>query len=188
MTSYNDVGAGLAGTTYLRLFETLGGSSRSAILALPDAVPQLRRYLFDEGMLAARRFLAAELLHRAAPGFPDPEAAARMPAVYAEALAATEDGGPWGLPGHCQGPALEHLIQLGPAALPALRPLLGDERRVGYTGSVRATLGHVHAVRVKDLAAHAVTRILEASVAIALLPAQRDASIGRLAAMMKEVA
>jgi hypothetical protein len=186
-TKYSNIDEALASTSYLQLFETLAGSARIAILEMPDAISELRRYLVDRNMLAPRRFLAAELLHGVIVGFPESDAVRDLPAVYAAALEATVDGGAWGLPGHWDGPALEHLIQLGQPAVPALARLLADERRVPYTGSVRSTLGKVHEVRIKDLAANAIVRIVADSISIEAPAARRDVAIRRLAGMMKEV-
>jgi hypothetical protein len=178
----HDVGALLATATYARLFETTSASLRAAILAGPNAHGDLRTYLSDRSKAETRRFLAAELLHRAAPGFPDENEALELPRLYAAALHAAQDGGAWGVPGRWDGPAMEHLIQLGPAALRPLRPLLTLDRAIRYIGSTRAMMGRRYGVRIKDLAAHAVARILVRACSVDAPSADQDAAMRWLVA------
>jgi hypothetical protein len=178
----HDVGALLATATYARLFETTSASLRAAILAGPNALGDLRTYLSDRSKAEVRRFLAAELLRRAAPGFPDENEAKELPPLYAAALDAAEDGGAWGVPGRWNGPAMQHLIELGPAALRPLRPLLSQGRAIRYIGSTRAMMGRHYGVRIKDLAAHAMATILDKACSVDAPSGDRDEAIRWLVA------
>ena len=120
------------------------------------------------------RFLAAELLFAREPGFPAGDAAAALPPIYAWALANHPTGNLWGLPGDDDGQAGTHVVRLGAPMVPALVPLFADERRLPFAGSIEATAAELWQVRVKDIAAALVARILHHQPAF---PKQADRSV-----------
>jgi hypothetical protein len=102
--------------------------------------------------------------------------------AYAAALAGARLGNVWGLPGELDTPAARNLLSLGEAALPALRPLLGDGRVVRYGGSEDATIGNAAHWRIKDFAASVMARLRGSEFDAQAAPAARDAAIARMLA------
>lgn len=144
--------------------------------AEPGAPQALAALAGDAEAPPVARFLAAELVAAGAGTPPH----ASLAAAYAAALAAAPLGNAWGLPGALDTPPARHLVAFGAAALPALRPLLGDARPLRYAGSEEATLGNAAAWRVKDMAASLVAAIEGQRFDAGAPPALRDAAIARL--------
>jgi hypothetical protein len=130
---------------------------------------------------AEARFLAAELVAERSGSLP-PVALESLAAAYAAALRATSLANAWGLPGAVDTPPARHLVGLGPAALAALRPLLGDDRAIDYAGSEEATLAAQAGWRVKDLAAAFTAAIGGLPFDAGAPKAARDAAISRMLA------
>jgi hypothetical protein len=173
----------LTETTYADLFERLRSPARDAILSRPRAIEELRQLVSDSATPAVTRFLGAELLYYAGESaWPDDAARRYLPAVYAGALAAFDDGSAWGIPGRWTHPATDHAIAFGEPIVPALAPLLSDGKRLRYTGSKRALLGDYLGVRVKDVAAFIIANVLTVPYQAADSPADRDEFIAALAA------
>jgi hypothetical protein len=170
-------------TTYPDLFERLESPTRDAILSRPRAIEELRQLVSNESVPAVTRFLGAELLYFAgAADWPDEATRRSLSVVYGGALAAFDDGSAWGIPGRWTHPATDHAIALGGSIVPALAPLLSDDKRLRYTGSKRAMLGEYLGVRVKDVAAFIIARVLGTPYEAAESPQERDTFIAALAA------
>ncbi len=84
--------------------------------------------------------------------------------VYAAALGRawrTTEAAVWGVPARIlASPAAKHMVMLGDRALPYLRPLLTDRRRIRREGSETATYVDDHQLRICDLAGALVAHIL----------------------------
>jgi hypothetical protein len=100
--------------------------------------------------------------------------------TYASALARNAFYNTWGLPGFQLSDTAEALIALGKDALPALRPLLRDQREAPLSGSKDATTSRMYANRVCDYAWVLISEILGRPYEYALDPAARDQSIASL--------
>ncbi|PWS35640.1 hypothetical protein DFH01_18785 [Falsiroseomonas bella] len=175
-----DLAARLTGLGYQGLF-----------LRMPPEAPRLWREPGAPAALAAlaadpaaqpeARFLAAEVTAAgggALPGAPAP----LLAEAYAAALAAARLGNVWGLPGALDTPAARNLLSLGEAAIPRLRPLLGDGRELRYGGSEDATIGNAAHWRIKDFAASFIAAIRGDAFDAGAAPAARDAAIARMLA------
>jgi hypothetical protein len=172
-------------TTYAELFERLRSPAREAILSRPQAIAELRQLVTDGQIPAVTRFLAAELLYLSGTAdWPAQAAQDVLPVLYADALASFDDGSAWGIPGRWTHPPTDHAIALGERILPAMAPLLADEKRLRYTGSKRAMLGEYLAVRVKDVAAYIIARVVGVPYVAAESAAERDVFIAALAARL----
>jgi hypothetical protein len=173
-------------TSYPDLFERLESPARDAILSRPRAIEQLRQLVSNEAVPAGTRFLGAELLYYAGEAdWPDQAARRFLPVVYGNALATLDDGSTWGIPGRWTHPATDHAIALGEPVVPALAPLLDDEKRLRYTGSKRAMLGEHLRIRVKDVAAFIIAGALGVPYPAAESTEDRDAFIAELAARVR---
>jgi hypothetical protein len=82
--------------------------------------------------------------------------------------------------GSHDGEAAVALLELGPPAIGALRPLLADDRSAPLFGSEPATLSSLYAYRRKDFAYRYVCLLRGREPAFDADPAVRDAAIGRL--------
>jgi hypothetical protein len=160
-------------------------------LRMPPEAPRLWREPGVPAALAAlaadpaatpeARFLAAEVTVAGGGALPDAPAPL-LAEAYAAALAGARLGNVWGLPGELDTPAARNLLSLGEAALPALRPLLGDGRVVRYGGSEDATIGNAAHWRIKDFAASVMARLRGSEFDAQAAPAARDAAIARMLA------
>lgn len=175
--------------SYTSLFHCRSSPERMAAVANPESIERLLGALRAGSTPVHTRFLIAEILFAVEPSFPSAEDRAALPVIYAEVLAQGGDGNPWGMPGFWDESATKHLVALvktlGKPGLPVLRPLLSNDRRVGYTGSQRATLGEAYQIRVKDIAAHIAAAILGEPFPVAHAPDERDKTIVCLAAAME---
>lgn len=174
----------LTGAGYEALFLRLDTKELDAIWGEPGAPQALEALALDQGAPPEARFLAAEVLQHQGRAVSDPQGRAGLATAYAAALKGATLGNPWALPGEVDGPAGEHLVDLGEPAVPALAPLLDDQRRVPYAGSEEATIGNSYAYRVKDLAAFFISRIRSLPYTPNEDPAARDAEIERLRAAL----
>jgi len=150
----------LMGTTYADLFERLVPEKQAEITNQPDSQASLRKIVQSATAPMQARFLAAELLF-GQPGFPTAEEAGALPVIYAWAIANQPTGNMWGLPGDDDGQAGTHVVRIGRPMIPALIPLFQDDRLLPYGGSIEATFANLTQVRIKDVAASLVTRILK---------------------------
>lgn len=142
----------------------------------PGAPEALAAIATDPTAPAQARFLAAEVIAGATGRQPD----AALAATYAAVLRETDSPNIWGLPGELDTPPARHLLAMGVAALPPLRALLADHRRLTYAGSEEATVGNAAAWRVRDFAASMIAAISGARFDSGASPAARDAAIRRL--------
>jgi hypothetical protein len=170
-----DLAARLTGLRYEGLFlrSPAAGAALWAEAGAPEALSALAA---DAAAPTEARFLAAELV--AAHGASPPGKA--LAGVYAAALRETRLPNIWGLPGELDTPPARHLLAMGDAAKAALRPLLGDTRRVRYAGSEDATVGNAAGWRVKDFAASMMAAISGERFDANAPPALRDEAILRL--------
>lgn len=116
----------------------------------------------------------------------DPETYASLPAadraaIYAEALGASGTFNAWGLPGFALTDTADAVVALGRDAIPALRPLLADERPAPLFGSQDATTSTAYGNRVRDYAFVLIAEILGTPYEYDESPAARDARIDALA-------
>jgi hypothetical protein len=167
--------ARLTGLRYegLLLRSPAAGAALWAEAGAPEALIALAA---DAAAPAEARFLAAELI--AANGGSAPGKA--LAGAYAAALRDTHLPNIWGLPGELDTPPAQHLLAMGDTAAAALRPLLGDARRVRYAGSEDATVGNAAGWRVKDFAASMIAAISGGRFPANAPPALRDEAILRL--------
>jgi hypothetical protein len=86
--------------------------------------------------------------------------------------------------------AAQALLDVGPAALPYLRPLLDDRNPAGLSGSKKATISSIYQYRRKDFACNYVCKILRWPTKFDPDPKERDREIERvkckLDAILKE--
>lgn len=137
------------------------------------------------------RFLASEILFLENPGYPPADLRPVLAPLYAEALTHAGRktgrwhlmGNPWGLTyvNGDIGTLGAHLLALGPDAIAALRPLLGNDEPVAYEGSEDATVGNEQMYRVKDLAAYYLGRLTGKTVAFHADFKARDRELDQLA-------
>ena len=135
---------------------------------------RLRAIVADDGAPLKARLVACEVLFKRDSPSVWQVGKGKVAQLYARALAenATGFANAWGLlyEHNDAGPLGLRFLQLGTDAIPALRPLLADERRtLVYDGSEEATVGNGYGYRVKDFAAFYLGRIVKAK-----LPYQRD--------------
>jgi hypothetical protein len=117
-----------------------------------------------------------------------PEVYAGIPAaVRAKVLAATlaehrqlNDFGYLDPQGSYDGPAALALLELGQAAVPALRPLLDDLSRAFLSGSEEATMAKLYGYRRADFALRYLSQILGEDASFDKDPARRDQAIAAL--------
>lgn len=171
---------------YVELFE---GSDEelSSIWNQKQAPDRLAEIVRDDSAPSLARFIAAEILFDKLETFPQQEVREQVAELYALALADnyTETGNTWGLPGSFEGFTGEHVLSLTDAAVPALRPLLGNASRIYYEGSKEATLGNSCQYRVKDLAAFYLSVLNNIPLELDPDPVKRDTAIATLQAAME---
>lgn len=184
MTHTHKLASRLLALHYSGLFMTMPrGADR--VLAEVGA-DELAALIADRDAGGEARFLATELWFDGH-GKPPLADLAELGELYARALAEgwAAYANPWGLPGEI-GPIGGHLLRLGDAAVPALRPRLDDATPISYGGSEEATIGNRYAYRVKDVAAFYAARLLPAPYAVLATPAERDREIAKLAELLGE--
>jgi hypothetical protein len=130
----------------------------------------------------AMRFKAYEALIALGESIATPADRRSAAQVYAEELAAGESHNYWGMPDALDRPA-RTLIGLGrDAALPALAPLLTDQRALVYEGSEEPAISEDRGYRVADLAGAIAARLLGRPFPAADPdPARRDGALRDLA-------
>lgn len=172
--------------------ERLVAASDAGML-LPEAEDyQNPRFDADEAAAAAR-WVQAHPGHSAfhvlmALGRGAPEAYATIPPeVRAKVLAATlaehrqlNDFGYLDPDGSYDGPAAHAVLELGEAAIPALRPLLEDMSRAQLSGSEEATMAKLFEYRRADFAFRLVSLLLARDAPFDRDPARRDEAIAAL--------
>jgi hypothetical protein len=138
--------------------------------------PWLRGRLGDDEI----GFLALEALRVHFPaewaGLPPGERAA----VYARELGAARWYNAWGLPGQPPSDAGRALMQLGPAAIPHLSPLLDSRRPAPSFGSEEASMSRLMAYRVCDYAWDFIARIQGGHPELPDHAGERDAAISAM--------
>lgn len=177
---------------YLELFQR--ADDRAIASLYPGAAVQLAAVAVDPMVDPHARFLAAEILFARQPGYPAPALRPALAEVYASALGHTYGqvsdgwvaGNGWGMLYELDavGPVGEHLLALGPGAIPALRPLLARTEVVLYEGSEEATVGNGRAYRIKDVAAYFIARLAGRPLAFHAGLADRDRAIAALMASL----
>jgi hypothetical protein len=117
------------------------------------------------------------------------EAAARW--MRAKVLAATlaehrqlNDFGYLAPDGSYDGPAALALLELGRAAIPALRPLLDDTSQAFLSGSEEATMAKLYGYRRADFAFRSLAQIVGEDATFEKDPARRDEAIAALRAKL----
>jgi hypothetical protein len=121
-----------------------------------------------------------------------PDVYAGIPAeVRAKVLAATlaehrqlNDFGYLAPDGSYDGPAALALVELGRAAIPALRPLLDDTSKAFVSGSEEATMAKLYGYRRADFAFRYLAQILGEDPTFEKDPARRDEAIAALRAKL----
>jgi hypothetical protein len=172
----------LTGLGYAGLFQGPDEAALDAIWDEAGAPEALASLAGSPEAPAPARFLAAEILFTRRETYPSEEQKRPLASVYAAALARNFTGAanPWGLPGLLPGLAGEHFVALGAGAIPEIVGLLDDDQRVYYVGSQEATMGNSYQYRVKDLAAHFLSRIAKLPFVLHESPQERDAEIEKL--------
>ncbi len=177
---------GLAALLNADLPELLG--SRGRIPDALQAIPELEQELLAlarSNCPVELRFKALEVYFRRAgdAAMSSPAIAAlgpEMAQVYAQALREEALLDSWGLPATVRSsPTSRHLIAFGPAAIQALRPLLGDRTQVEYGGE-ESSLAELAQVRRCDLAAALILAIRNEPYVNDPKPAIRDKQIAQL--------
>ncbi len=142
----------------------IGDDEKEIILKMPNAVEELKKHISDEKAETNTRFIAAEILFSVDPAFPDKKYIDIVTKIYADKLAdANTEGNCWGVPNEEAGwveKPTRNFIKLGKPAIPHLKKLLDDGRILQYIGSEEATTGNGHKVRVKDVSAYIISKII----------------------------
>jgi hypothetical protein len=157
-------------------------AARRELEQLPDAQDALRAIGADEQQPQGTRFAAYEVLLAMGGTIDDAGDRSSAARVYAYELANAASHNTWGLPGGPPSRAFRTLVGLGKdAALPALLPLLDDQRALVYEGSQEPTLSAAFGYRVADLTATMVAALLGTSFPTRERdPAKRDAALASL--------
>lgn len=158
------------------------GKARERLAALPQGKEQLKALAADQTRGYEIRFKALEAFFALGGNLGDAEERRQAAQVYAAAIQKLGEHNPFELPGAVRsGLASRHLIALGQDAVPALRPLLTDQRLLEYEGSEEPTLSRLRAYRVADLAGAILAVILNRPFpAEAVTPKERDEALKRL--------
>lgn len=161
-----------------------GSSVHAALAARPDVAAELAEVANDRTRPSGLRMKALEAARGLGVSVTELDAAA-LAEIYTAAFAATGEHDAWGFPSSHPGGsgAGARLVACGPAALPALRPLLDDASPLVYEGSEEPTLAELRGYRKMDLAATWVAAILGEPFDVERDdPSARDADIARLRA------
>lgn len=174
--------ASLESLGYLELFQRSDDQAMNTIWSRRGAPTELEGLAVNPGAPPLASFLASEILFRKVDHFPPAAARPALAKVYATALeeGLTVMANPWGLPGFLDGQATQHVLALGPEAIPEFQKLLDDDRPVSYWGSKEATMGNSYEYRVKDIAASLIAALRRMRFEPDPSPAQRDKEIARL--------
>lgn len=172
---------------YIGLFQGPDEEALGTLWNEPGVPEALATLASDPETPALARFLAAEIMFYKQGMYLSKKQKKQIASVYATALAENFTGAAntWGLPDVLDGLAGEHLLALGEAAVPGLKTLLDDDRRVYYEGSKEATLGNSYRYRVKDLAAFYISKIRNISFKVDEDPNKRDQEIEKLKSAVK---
>lgn len=172
---------------YLELFQGSGEEYIDTLWKVPGVPEILETLTVDPEAPALARFIAAEVLFYQRGAYPLEEQRKQLASVYALALGQNFTGAAntWGLPEILDGLAGVHFVALGEDAIPELKNLLADDKRVYYEGSEEATLGNGYCYRVKDLAAYYISKIRSIPIDLGEDPSRRDKEIQRLKSIIK---
>ncbi len=182
----NDASASVTDTLhnlgYAALFLRVDTTVREALWEMPGAPETCARLVLDSLADLTARLCAAEMLFHHVVGYPAPAERATLAELYAAALVRNSAGvgNPWGIPGESDGEMFAHVVSLGDAAIAPFRALLHDETPLAYAGSKEATFGNSYHMRVKDLAAMIIARVLNRSFVVDRHPSVRDSAITQL--------
>jgi len=155
------------------------GKARTQLEATSGAVDSLRGLCADTATDETDRFKACEAMYTLGGKVDDAAGQAAAAAAYAAALRDGKTHNAWGLPEDVTSSATSrHLIGLGKSALPALAPLLADDRALLYEGSEEPTVSEMHDYRVYDLAGALIANILGDSYPVS----ERQAAVRKKAA------
>ena len=154
----------------------LTDADRDAAVAYAEAHPDHTAYLV---LIALRRRDVAGYRR-----IPDATKAAILACALAH-LTLLNDWGYLDPAGSHDGEAAVALLELGPAAIIKLRPLLGNERSAPLFGSEPATLSSSFGYRRKDFAYRYICMLRGREPAFDADPAVRDAAIERLQADLR---
>lgn len=154
-----------------------------------DNAPRLDAIVDSAEAPPKARFVACEVLGAEDPFYMQRHPPAQVAQIYATALAGDFTGraNSWGLlyEEQDEGPVGVVFLAIGADAIPALAPLLDDDRRIHeYEGSEEATVGNAYGYRVKDFAAYYIGRIQGQPLAWHPEVADRDAQIEALKARL----
>ena len=159
------------------------GRARDALAAIPgeELAAELRTVIVDDSLAHEVRFKACETALSLPSIDLDEAARAAAAMVYAREMGDGATHTIWGLPGRPSSIA-RHLLGLGEAAVvPALRPLLADQRSLTYEGSQEPTLSRARNYRVADLAGSLLATLLNKPFpADAVDPSTRDRALTEL--------
>ncbi|HUP60703.1 MAG TPA: hypothetical protein VNA69_09830 [Thermoanaerobaculia bacterium] len=167
---------------YVELFQRLDDHAITSLWNEPDAPEALARLALDRSADPLTRFLAAEVVLSMDPKRFGEQDHAELAEVYAAALRGqfTLSANEWSFPDGFPGHAGQHFISLGPAAVPALRPLLDDDTPVLYEGSKEAMVAAEYCFRIRDLAASFLAKILGVPFSSSQDPRARNTAIAAL--------
>jgi hypothetical protein len=186
---------------YRGLFMAGDRSSAGSVWRDGENREALEEIVRDDQRGDLERVLASEVLYRFHDGYPPDGWKDTLGQVYARALAITGTGdrpivltgNDWGFLYHADeigarddGPLGAHLLEVGPAAVPHLVPLLDDPATIFYEGSQEAMLGNSLGYRVKDAAAYFIGKFTGIPVRFHQELDERDAEIDRLEAAVAD--
>lgn len=145
---------------YRNLFMRLDKHHLERLWHQPNAPHDLLTIALDADADMQARLLASEILFDKDDTFPPYDTRSDLARVYCDGLKNATAGNMWALPAHFIGVLGHHLIQFRKQAIAPLIDLLDDERVIYYEGSAEATLGNRLKIRVKDLSAFFISRII----------------------------
>lgn len=136
------------------------GAARARLEAATGATDALRTLCLDAARSQDTRLKACEALLTLGGTLADADKGAAA-GVYAHAIAEGRTHTMWGLPSDmAPNQSSRHIVALGRAALPALRPLLLSDRPLMIEGSEEPTIAKMYGYQVRDLAGALVAAIL----------------------------
>jgi hypothetical protein len=165
----------------------------NAGLLLPEAPDYEQAQLAPDDAAAAARWVEEHpdrsafhvlmTLSRAAPGVYESIAAEVRAAILVATLSEYRQLNDFGYldpQGSYDGPAALAMVELGDAAVTALRPLLSDYSRAPLSGSEEATMSKIYRYRRADFAYRLLCRVLGRDAPFDADPAERDKHIATL--------
>jgi hypothetical protein len=164
---------------YTELFQRPDNHAVSTLWGAKRAPQALKQIALNPEENDEARFLAAEVVLSRQPRAFSAGEREEIGKVYAAALRQqfTGSANEWSFPVQPIGRAGEHLLLLGPYAIPALRTLLDDNTPVIFEGSQEAMIGGRYNYRVKDLAAQFIAGIAGLPFPNSTDPSVRDSAI-----------